>query len=80
MAEVTDGLGPWTAHPVNLLPYDPRIGIQLPWAMVGIHNYGGLDLNEQIEITREDIAGKGFICGAQISSWYQAWFSSKVDD
>ena len=27
----------WRAHPVNVLPYRPGMGVTLPWHLVGIH-------------------------------------------
>ena len=41
----------WLAHPVNLLPYRPGMGPALPWDMVGIHRYNGVQRNTTINIS-----------------------------
>lgn len=28
---------PWNAHPINVLPYKPNIGVDLPWGLIGVH-------------------------------------------
>ena len=79
-AEIYQGEGPWHAHPVLLRPFNPAIGISLPWHLTGVHEYRGVDRNTVLQINKEDLAGKGIIFGNIITSWLMDWSLSKKDE
>ena len=80
MAEVTTDTSPYKAHPIKTKPYNPRCGIVLPWAEVGIVDYDGLDYEREIHIPHESIRGKLMKTGDSLTVWLPEWFMSKVDD
>ena len=80
IVEVTTNESPYRAYPVICAPYDPRIGVRLPWEKVGVYRYRGLKYDEVIEVAKEDIVGKAIISGGIITVWLKDWFLSKVDD
>ncbi len=54
------------------------IGIPLPWSVVGVHKYEGVDVTET-SINRSEIVGKAMKCGQVICSWMPEWVMSKID-
>ena len=78
--DVTTAEEPFQGHPVILEPFTPNIGIHLPWSIVGVHTYGGLDYDTTVRVTRNQIVGKAMICGDLICTLLTPWFMSKVDD
>ena len=80
LAEVTAGTGPFQVLQVKVQPYDANIGLDLPWAEVGLFLYDGLDYNGgAFQVQRDEIKGKAMLCGEVLSTWLQPWFMSKVD-
>ena len=71
---------PWEAIPVNLEPFTPNIEIDLPWSLVGVHTYAGLDYDQTVYVRREEVIGKAMICGDLICTLLSPWFMSKADD
>ncbi len=54
------------------------VGLDLPFELVGIHQYGGMDV-ETVQIQEEDIKGKAMMCGQVITEWMPEWTMSKID-
>ena len=78
--KLTAGNGPWTGRKVLTTPYNPPIGIPLPWNIVGMAEYRGIDETEICNVARADIAAKAVIFDGVISSWMTEWNLSKRDE
>ena len=78
-AEIMDDEAPYMVYPILTTEYQPDIGITLPWDVVLVHNYDGLDLHRTLAINDEDIVGKGMLCNGVLTGWYMEWFMSKRD-
>ena len=55
IAEVVTDTSPHKAYPVKTEEYNPRVGIELPWADVGVYEYNGLDYDTELSIPYEVI-------------------------
>ncbi len=54
------------------------IGMELPFNMVGVHEYGGLKAID-VHINVKDLTGKAMKCGEVITEWLPEWTMSKMD-
>ena len=79
LAEVTAGAGPFSALPIRTRPYEANIGLDLPWADVGLFKYAGLDYSGGFQFEHTEVKGKAMLCGDVLSTWLQPWFMSKCD-
>ncbi len=68
------------AHPVNKstirTDYMP---VQLPWSLVGVFKYGGIDEDSLVRISKADIQGKVLNCANMLTTWRNEWLMSKED-
>ena len=71
---------PFRAHPIVTATYNPRVGIRLPWNMVGVHDYRGLDYGKVLTVPKKDITGKCIVSGGIVTEWQKGLFMSKYDD
>ena len=68
-----------TCRQVRLLKVrQAYVGLDLPFEMVGIHEYGGLEV-ESVTLQEEDIKGKAMMCGQILAEWMPQWTMSKID-
>ena len=79
-ALLVEGQGPWRAHPISVRPYNPAIGLSLPWYMVGIYTFVKVDEEITVNVSREDVEGKGILFDNILSSWLPEWSQSKYDE
>ncbi len=54
------------------------VGLDLPFNMVGIHQYGGLEV-ETVNIQENELKGKAMMCGQVVAEWMPQWTMSKID-
>ncbi len=54
------------------------VGLNLPFEMVGIHQYGGLE-GDTVTLHEQDVKGKAMMCGQVVAEWMPEWTMSKID-
>ncbi len=80
VTKLEDEHGNFTGHPVRLTRVRPTQGLpELPWHLIGVFKYQGIDMNTTCMFTRADVVGKMMCSGNIISEWLPDWFMSKRD-
>ena len=70
------------AHPVVTQQFSLHCleeNIELPWGMVGVWRFNGVDRSKRVALQRKDIRGKVMKCNDVLSEWLVDWFMSKTD-
>jgi hypothetical protein len=57
----------------------PFLKFQLPWNLVGVYIYGGVDRNVKTHLRHSDVVGKAVLCGNILCVWLNDWLMSKAN-
>ena len=76
----SQGEGQFQGHRVRLkkVPHNAG-GIHLPWHLVGVHIWAGLDAEEEVLFKQENVKAKGMLCGTVLTEWRAEWLMSKAN-
>ena len=81
LAEIykVEGENKFRGYVIRTSPYEPRIGIKLPWAKVGVWRYHGINYGAEVAFNYDDVRAKAVIIDNVITVWPSDWFMSKSD-
>ncbi len=55
------------------------VPVELPWSLVGVVKYEGVDEETHVRIYKKDICGKALNCANVLTTWKTEWIMSKED-
>ncbi len=55
------------------------VPVELPWSLVGVVKYEGVDEETHVRICKKDICGKALNCANVLTTWKTEWIMSKED-